>query len=277
MIIAIASGKGGTGKTTVAVNLALSLEDVLLIDADVEEPNDYIFLKPHIERSEPVHIMGPEIDIERCTFCGECARFCNYNALAVIREQVLVFQELCHGCGGCALVCPEGAIKEVPRQIGVVEEGQAGHISFRQGWLNVGEAIAPLVIHAEKQGLPQDRLVLIDSSPGNACPAVEALSGSDYALLVTEPTPFGLHDLRIAVEVATAMGIPCGVIINRSDEHDELIEAFCREKSIPILERIPFSREIAVAYSKGIPFVQVMPEWRERLRRIPEVVQEAVQ
>ncbi len=265
MIVSIASGKGGTGKTTVAVNLALSLEKVLLIDADVEEPNDYIFLKPQIERRRPVNILTPAIDLGCCTFCGDCARFCHFNALAVIREQVLLFPELCHGCGGCALVCPESAIGEVQQEIGIVEEGWAGPLAFRQGWLNVGEAIAPPVISAVKENLPEGKDVIIDASPGTACPVVEALSGSDYALLVTEPTPFGLHDLKLAVEVVEGLGISCGVIINRSGEGDELIQNFCQEKGLPILERIPFSKEIAVAYSQGIPFVEVMPEWRERL------------
>ena len=258
MVISIASGKGGTGKTTLAVNLALSLGDVLLIDADVEEPNDYIFLHPHIERRRPVHMLRPEVDLDRCTFCGECARFCNYNALAVVGEKVLLFPELCHGCGGCALVCSDEAIREVEQEIGLVEEGWAGPIAFRQGWLNVGEAIAPLVISAVKQDLPQDRTVIIDAAPGTACPVVEALSGSDYTILVTEPTPFGLHDLDLAVGVVEAMGIPHGVVINRSGLGDELIEGYCQEEGIAILERIPYSREIAVAYSDGVPFIEVM-------------------
>ena len=276
MVISIASGKGGTGKTTVAVNLALSLENVLLIDADVEEPNAHIFLRPHIERRRPVYMLRPQVDLERCTFCGECAHFCNYNALAVVGEKVLLFPELCHGCGGCALVCPEGAIHEVEQEIGLVEEGWAGPIAFRQGWLKVGEAIAPFVISAVKENLPQDQTVIIDASPGTACPVVEALSGTDYTILVTEPTPFGLHDLKLAVGVAEMMAIPHGVIINRSGQGDELIEGYCQEKGIPILERIPYSRQIAVAYSNGISFVEIMPEWKERLRGMLEKVRESV-
>jgi MinD superfamily P-loop ATPase len=287
MIIAIASGKGGTGKTTVAVNLALSIasdtqsgakSDLLLLDCDVEEPNAHLFLNPTIERREEVGILIPEVDYDKCTFCGRCAKVCAYHALAVVKQNVLVFPELCHGCGSCTLNCPEEAIHEVLNVTGVIEEGRTGNIRFAHGILNIGEAMAVPVIRELKKriGRHSDRIVILDASPGTSCPVVETMRGADFVLMVTEPTPFGLHDLRLAVEVARdELGLPVGVVINRDGVGDQGVEDYGTAEGIPILMRIPLDRRIAEAYSEGVPMVEALPEYRERFvelyRRIEEV------
>lgn len=284
MIIAIASGKGGTGKTTVAVNLALSITadtqrnadstDVLFLDCDVEEPNAYLFLNPIIERREEVGILIPEVDYDQCTFCGRCAEVCAYHALAVVKQQVLVFPELCHGCGSCTLNCPEGAIHEVLNVTGVIEEGWAGDIRFAHGILNIGQAMAVPVIRQLKKRIREDsdRIVILDASPGTACPVVETMRGANLVLMVTEPTPFGLHDLRLAVEVAREIGtlgqapLPVGVVINRDGVGDRGVEDYCAAEGIPILMRIPLDRRIAEAYSEGVPLVRALPEYAMAFR-----------
>ncbi len=277
MIVTVASGKGGTGKTTVAINLALSLarrakNDAarpLYLDCDVEEPNAALFLNPAFAARREVGQMIPEIDLERCTFCGRCAEVCQYHAIAVVGRKVLVFPELCHGCGSCTLNCPTNAIHEVLDVMGTMERGQAGAIDFAQGTLNVGEAMSVPVIHQLKQWMipdaPGTRPIILDAPPGTACPVVESLRGADVALMVTEPTPFGLHDLRLAVEVARdELGLPVAVVINRDGVGDEGVEAYCRDNDIPILMRIPLDRRIAEAYSRGVPLVDALPEYDER-------------
>jgi MinD superfamily P-loop ATPase len=266
--IAVASGKGGTGKTTVAVGLAIITSRCQLLDCDVEEPNAHLFLHPKIQQSEAVTIPVPEVDRERCNLCGRCAEACQFHAIAVMGKQVLVFPELCHGCGACALACSQEAIREVPRQVGVVESGKAGKIGFVHGCLNVGEPMATPVIRAVKAHVDSKRLTIIDAAPGTACPVVEAAKGSDFCLLVTEPTPFGLSDLRLAVEVMEKLGVPCGVVINRSGEGDEATEAFCATKQLPLLGRIPFDRRVAEAYAHGIHPVYALPELGRQLEEI---------
>ena len=263
MIIAIASGKGGTGKTTVAVNLTLSLDNVQLIDCDVEEPNSNLFLKLKLEKVEDVSIQIPVIDEEKCTHCGKCSELCQYNALAVLPDKVMVFKELCHGCGLCQMACPQGAITEKDRTIGIIEKAD-GEIEFLRGVLNIGEAMSTPLIKRLKEKMNREKTVILDVPPGTACPVIEAISGVDYCLLVTEPTPFGLYDLRLAVELCKELNVKFGVIINRDGMGNQDTENFCNEQGIPILLRIPYDRKIAELYSKGIPFVREIPEWRER-------------
>jgi MinD superfamily P-loop ATPase len=269
MILAVASGKGGTGKTLVATSLALSLQGqgpLQLLDCDVEEPNAHILLRPALTSSAPVLVPVPKVDKEKCTYCRVCSEACPYNAIAVMGENVLVFPELCHGCGVCTYVCPEKAISEEGREVGVVEEGQAGEVRFVHGRLAIGEAMAGPVIRAVKQRADRSSTVIIDVPPGNSCPVVEAVRGSDFCLLVTEPTPFGLHDLALAVELARKLAIPCGVVINRDGSGDQRVERYCAQQQIPVLLKIPLDRRIAELYCRGQTLVAGMPSWREAFR-----------
>ena len=262
MIISIASGKGGTGKTTVATNMALSIGDCQLLDCDVEEPNAHIFLKPQITESRPVGIPVPQVDLEKCTYCGKCAEVCQFSAIAVIKKNVLIFPELCHGCGACSLLCPENAITEVNRKIGVLEIGKSDGIRFIHGILEISEAMSPPLIRAVKDAANNDSITIIDVPPGTSCPVIEAVRGSDFCLLVTEPTPFGLNDLTLAVEMLRVLSIPFGVVVNRSDVGDEKTDEYCQKERIPILLKIPMDRELAVSYSKGTQLVSARPEWK---------------
>jgi len=285
MVIAVASGKGGTGKTTIAVGLALSLENVEFLDCDVEEPNAHIFLKPEITHTQWVNLPVPKVNEDRCTYCGKCAEVCAYNAIAVIKENVLLFPELCHGCGGCSLLCPEDAIEEVNRPIGVLEKGKSGSISFIDGKLNLGEALAvPLVRAVKRAGLeidPNNRQIssnngvtIIDVPPGTSCPVIESVKGSDFCLLTTEPTPFGLNDLILAVEVLRKVKIPFGVLINRADVGDRKVDEYCKDEKIPILMRIPMDRDIAMAYSKGISIIEAKPAYKKDFLKLYEKIEE---
>jgi MinD superfamily P-loop ATPase len=268
--IAVASGKGGTGKTSVAVNLALSLGGVQVLDCDVEEPNAHILLRPEVEETIPVELLVPRIIEDRCDYCGECARFCQYNALFVVGETAMVFPELCHSCGGCSIVCPRDAIVEEPRQIGRVLKGSAGDIDLVYGEINVGEPLSVPVILAVKKHIREGSTVILDAPPGTACPVVETVHGADFCLLVTEPTPFGLHDLQIAVEVVRELGVPMGVVVNFAGIGDRGVYDFCEKRDIPIMMEIPFDRRIAELYSRGTPFVAAMPEWKKRFMDLVE-------
>ncbi len=287
MILTIASGKGGTGKTTVAVNLAWALAargaEVCLLDCDVEEPNDHLFVEPVFSETTPVKVPKPLCDPARCTGCGACAKACNYHAIAVVRRKVLIFNELCHSCGVCTHVCPEQALHEVPIAIGQVQAGQAGAapdaggrtFRFAHGLLNIGEALAPMVVRAVKAHLDPGAVNLIDAAPGTACPVVAAVGGSDAVLLVTEPTPFGLNDLKLAVGLTLKMGVPTGILINRSDGEDRLIADYAAEVGLPIAGRIPFRRDYAEAYSGGAILAERFPELRENLLAIYDNLQTA--
>jgi MinD superfamily P-loop ATPase len=265
LIISIASGKGGTGKTTVATNLAVSLgEGVQLLDCDVEEPNAHLFIRPSIEHKEVVTTPVPEIDEERCTLCGKCGEICQFKAIVVIGETVLPFHELCHSCGGCSRVCPENAITEVGRELGTIEQGHRNGLAFLHGRLRVGEAMSPPLIKKARSSARPDLLTIIDAPPGTSCPVIAAMKGADFVLLVTEPTPFGLHDLKLAHGAVDVLGIPCGLVINRSDMGDPSVKVYAEEKGLPVLMEIPFDRRIAEAYSRGDLLVEVMPEWKER-------------
>ena len=273
MVISIASGKGGTGKTTIATSLALSVNNgVQFLDCDVEEPNAHIFLKPKIKQSKTVSIPVPKIDESKCTFCGKCAEVCAYNVLAVLKEKVLIFPHLCHGCGGCRLLCPQQAIIDVDKEIGVVEIGNSSHLQFIHGKLNIGEVMSPPLIRAVKEYINPTRTVIIDAPPGTSCPVIESVKGSDYCVLVTEPTPFGLNDLILAVEVLRKLNIPSGVVINRSDIGDDKVFNYCEEENIPILMQIPFKKEIAIAYSKGIPLVEENRDYRDKFKELFKLV-----
>ncbi len=276
MIISIASGKGGTGKTTIATNLALSLGKVQVIDCDVEEPNANIFFNAEIKEREDVTVEIPEIDKEKCNYCGKCSEFCAYNALAVVPSDVLVFPELCHSCGGCEIVCPQNAINWKRKPVGKIEHGVTNGVDFFHGLLNVGEIQAVPVIKALKKKVDKERNVIIDAPPGTSCPVIESINGSDYCILVTEPTPFGFHDLKLAIAVVRHLYIPFGVIINRDGVGDKKVEMYCQTEKIPILMKIPHSEEIANLYSMGIPFVKKLPEWHERFTELFRRIQEEV-
>jgi MinD superfamily P-loop ATPase len=277
MIISVASGKGGTGKTLVATNLALSLKDevkVQFLDCDVEEPNAHIFLRPTLDHSEPVCIPVPVVDEERCTYCRRCAEVCAYKAIAVVKKKVLIFPQLCHGCGACTYLCPERAISEEGKEIGVVEWGQSDGLGFVHGRLAVGEAMAPPVIRRVKQQIDASRVAIIDVSPGTSCPVVEAIRDSDFCILVTEPTPFGLNDLVMAVEVTRKLAIPCGVVINRAGVGDGKVEDYCAKNDVPLLLNIPLDMRIASLYSRGGLLIEGMPEWRQPFLDLFENIKE---
>jgi MinD superfamily P-loop ATPase len=273
MKITVASGKGGTGKTTVAVNLAYFLvssgEKVQYLDCDVEEPNGHIFLRPLMERSRSARVPVPSIDQEKCTSCGECSAKCQYHALVVLPGSTLVFPELCHGCGLCSLVCPAGAIKETDREIGKIETGTAVRgIKFGQGVLNIGEPMANPVIREVKREAFPGYIKIIDAPPGTSCPVVETLAGSDVILLVTEPTPFGLHDLKIVVKVAQGTGRPVGIVINRDRGQFRPLIRYLAEQKLEVLACLPEDRRIAEAYSAGKLLLEALPEFREHFAEI---------
>lgn len=296
MIIAVASGKGGTGKTTVAVSLALSIPGtVTLLDCDVEEPNAGIFLKVDNSKEQPITVPVPSIDTSRCTVCGKCARFCEFNAIVCIGTAAMVFPELCHSCGGCIRICPQKAMTETPVAIGTLTEATATRensdtrsakssesppIHFVQGLLSTGNALTPPVIRAVRARGKQMRgkdsqgeaVTIIDSPPGTSCPMTTAVRGTDFVLLVTEPTPFGLHDLKLAVETVRKMRLPFGVVLNRADSGDNRVTEFCKREGIEILLQIPEDRRIAEAYSSGHALVNAFPEYGERFRHLYEAV-----
>ncbi len=261
MIVSVASGKGGTGKTTVSVNLARTIgSGVQLLDCDVEEPNAHLFLRGNETGSDVVTIPIPEVDESLCDGCGECSRLCRYHAIVSFGSTPLVFPDLCHGCGGCALVCPHGAIRETGKRIGVVETRDADGITLIQGRLDIGVAMAPPLIRAVKARLKTGTTAILDAPPGTSCPVIATVRGSDFVVLVTEPTPFGLHDLRLAVDMIRELSIPFGVVVNRMGAGDDRVHRFCRGEDIPILLEILDDRRIAEAYSRGELVVDALPD-----------------
>jgi MinD superfamily P-loop ATPase len=271
MKIAIASGKGGTGKTTVSIALAQAFDGpVCLIDADVEEPNSALFIKPEIRSRQDVAVPVSEIDTARCTACGACSEVCAFNAIAVAGKSAMVFPELCHSCGGCVRICPQQAITEKPQPIGEITCGSSGQITTIEGRLNIGNAMAPPLIRAVKKAAPPGLPVLIDCPPGTSCPMITAVRECDFVILVTEPTPFGLNDLKLAAETVQTLELPFGVVINRSDSGDERVERWCEEESIRILLQIPESRRIAEATSRGESILSAEPELKEKFQTLLE-------
>jgi MinD superfamily P-loop ATPase len=273
MKIAIASGKGGTGKTTVSLNLALSLSDVQLFDCDVEEPNCNLFLGFDLEKVEDVVCSVPVINQEKCNICRQCSDFCRYNALAALPDRVLFFPSLCHGCGGCAVLCPEKAIQESQRSLGVIEKAKGrSSPEFYRGLLDVGETMTSAVIKTLKNHIDTRKTAILDAPPGTACPVIACIGNVDYCVLVTESTPFGFHDLRLAIDVVKSIKVPFGVIINRWGLGDSRVEEYCKAEGIPVLLKIPNDLKIAELYSRGIPFVREMPEWNEKFLGMFEAI-----
>jgi len=278
--ITIASGKGGTGKTLIATSLALSLpEGVQYLDCDVEAPNAHLFLNPRWEDEMPTGLVVPRVDESVCTACGECNRICEFKAIVVIVDKVLVFDELCHGCGACSYICPVNAIREIEKPIGVIRRGSARNgILFLQGLLNIGEPMAtPIIRRLKKEARPEIPVTLRDAPPGTSCPVIESVEGSDYTILVTEPTPFGLNDLKLAVGVCRQLGVPMGVVINRADAGDDRIHTYCSEEGLPILMEIPLKREIAEGYAEGTPLIDILPQYRDRFQEMFTAIRKEVQ
>lgn len=278
MIISIASGKGGTGKTTVATNLAFSLEsDVRLLDCDVEEPNAHLFIKPEMESEETVTTPVPEIAEDKCTLCGKCCEICQFKAIVRIADTILPFTDLCHSCGGCFEVCPENAITETYRELGKLGKGNRNNIEFFHGRLRIGEAMAPPLIKKVRSYAEENGLTIIDAPPGTSCPVISAMKDADFIILVTEPTPFGLHDLKLAAGAVRLLNIPCGIIVNRSDLGDNRVNEFAEKENIPILMEIPFDRQIAESYSRGELVVENIPEWKEKFVNLYHDIEKIMQ
>ncbi len=283
MIIAVASGKGGTGKTTVAASLAAALADtgqpVVFLDCDVEAPNAHLFLNPIFEQQKNVDMLIPQVDESLCTGCGRCAEVCEFHAIVVLGGKTLVFPELCHGCGSCTLECPEKAITEIPQPLGILESGNTNsQIKVTRGLLNIGEPMAvPVISQLKKWQVPDPNgITIMDSSPGTSCPVVESLRGADFVILVTEPTPFGLHDLKLALQLTEELGIPAGVIINRDGVGDTKVDDFCQQAGLPILMRIPLERKIGEGIAQGKSLIEIQPEYREYFHQMYAQIQDRV-
>jgi len=281
LTIVVAAGKGGTGKTLLATSLARALVNgdgpgVELLDGDVEEPNAALLLRPRIVDTQTVTVLAPQVTDELCTRCGQCAQVCQFSAIAVIRDAILTFPHLCAACGACAYICPTGAIVEVEHEVGVVEMGVTDEgVDFYAGRVNVGALRSGPVTKALKAHAHADMITIIDAPPGTACPMQEMVEGADLCILVTEPTPFGLSDLGFAVETCRALGVPCGVIINRDGIGDSQVEEYCRDEELDVLLKIPHDRRIAEAYARGDTLVEAFPEWRRPLREMYRAIAQA--
>jgi len=276
MRVAIASGKGGTGKTTVSANLAVTWsrleEKVTYADCDVEEPNGHLFLKPSIDKTEQIGALVPEVNFDLCDGCGKCGEICNFSAIVVLAGKPLTFPELCHSCGGCSLVCEPKAIKEIPRNIGIVETGSVGDLNFVSGKLRIGEAMSPPLIREVKRAIPANEHAVIDAPPGTSCPVVEVVKDSDYVLLVTEPTPFGLNDLKLAVEMVRKLNLRYSVLLNRAGSGDDRVNDYCRKEDIDLIAEIPDDRKIAESYSRGELLVDALPQYELLFKRLVDSI-----
>ncbi len=276
--IAVASGKGGTGKTTMAVAIALALqkkgESVTLLDADVEAPNAHLFLHETPQAEQTATATIPEVDEERCTGCGICREVCQFSAIAILADRPLVFPELCHSCGSCAYHCPESAITEVPKTVGWIEQAHPEDLDFHRGRLKVGEVRSVSVIDTLRERGNKLDWTIIDAPPGTSCPVIAATNKVEFLILVTEPTPFGLNDLKLAVEMSRALELSCGVVINRSDLGDDSVHTYCQQENVPILLEIPFDRNFAAVYSKGGTLLDAQPEMTERLYALAQQIRE---
>jgi MinD superfamily P-loop ATPase len=271
MIISIASGKGGTGKTTIATNLAVALgTDVKLLDCDVEEPNDHIFIQPKITHTETVSLKVPQVDMNTCSLCGKCQEICQFQAIVVVGKTVLTFSELCHSCGGCMEVCSKNAITEIDREIGVFESGSRNGLEFGHGRIFVGQVMAVPLIERVRAAVQPEKMNIIDAPPGTSCPVISSVKNTDFVILVTEPTPFGLNDLKLAVGMVKILAIPHGIVINRSDLGDKKVKEYAKEENIPILMEIPFDRQIAETYSQGKLLIEELPDWKEEFIHLYE-------
>ncbi len=280
MKIAIASGKGGTGKTTIAANLAHLFSQqgrkIAYLDCDVEAPNGHIFLKPQLTGHTAATTLVPQIDPGRCTHCGECGRICQFNALLCLPEQVVTFPEMCHACGGCLLVCSAEAITEIPREIGCIDQGMAGSIHFASGLLHIGEAMSPPLIRALKSKAEEGEVTIVDAPPGTSCPVIESIRDCDYVALVTEPTPFGLNDLKLAVEMVRALDLPFGIVVNRAGLNEQPMLDFCTEQNVSILAQVPDDRRVAEAYSRGELICEALPDFKARFFSLMVAIETAI-
>ncbi|MCK5773338.1 MAG: ATP-binding protein [Thermoplasmata archaeon] len=276
MKITVASGKGGTGKTTIAVNLALSVKNSMLIDCDVEGPNSHLFFREPMVKIKDVSIPAPKFDLDTCTLCGKCAEFCQYNAISIIGEKLLFFEELCHGCGGCKIICPVDAITEVDHNVGLIEKGGTEDLPVYHGLLNISEPFGVPIINELKQFADASKITIFDSPPGTACPAVETMRDVDFCILVTEPTPFGLHDLTLTVDVIRQIGTPFGVVVNRDGIGDDRVDQYCEKEGIPLLAKIPNDMEVAKLYSRGVPMVTGLPKYRKLFEEMFQKIREMV-
>lgn len=278
MIISVASGKGGTGKTTVSTNLSLSIDqEVQLLDCDVEEPNAHLFLNPILEKKETVNAPVPKIDLKKCTFCKKCMDICRYGAIAVLKKDVLIFENLCHSCGGCFEVCPEDAVSEQERSLGHIELGSVNELSFIHGRLDIGQVMVPPIIKKVRSHTDSDMITIIDAPPGTSCPVIAAMNGADFILLVTEPTPFGLHDLKLAVETVKILGIPHGLVINRAGLGNDDVKHYARKENLPVLMEIPFDKKIAQIYSQGQMVVDKLPGYKEKFQTLFKKISKLVE
>lgn len=276
--IAIASGKGGTGKTLISTNLfSVVKENSVYVDCDVEEPNGHLFLKPDNIQKEDVNMLIPKVDESKCTYCGHCSEICEYNAIITAKKKMLIFPEMCHACGSCAMFCPQNAISEIARPIGIIEKGIYDNKTILTGRLNIGEPMAPPVIKKLKENInDKHEVAILDSPPGTSCPVIEAVRDANYVILVTEPTPFGLNDLKLAVEVVRKLGLSFGVVINKSGLGKEIIEDYCSDEQIKVLMKVPHDVKIAQIYSRG-EILANNPEYKTQFEQLYQEIKSELQ